>query len=206
MASADKNRYVQALFDSGADAFDNMYDVYITPPGYGSSTDTPKLMTVRADGFTVPPASTSTYKKAYHGNEIDAPAPKQTFERKFTLTFRMDAAYNIHDFFLQWQSAVVNPNTGGVANIAPFIGKVEVRALNTGFIASGETNSILSYTNDHTQTNSGGIKDENTRVWVFDQCWVSNVGQPAYKTSGGAAMTFTVDFFFGECHYPGYAN
>lgn len=202
---ADNNRYIQALFDSGADAFDNMYDVYISPPG--NTDEGFKLMTVRAEGFTVPPASTKTYDKAYHGNKINAPAPEQTFERKFTLTFRMDAAYQLHDFFLQWQSAVVNPNTGGVANIAPFLGKVEVRALNTGFIASGTTNSILQYTTESTEgVNAGGIKDANTRIWTFDNVWVSNVSQPGYKTNSSNALTFTVDFFFGHVHYPGYAE
>lgn len=203
MAQPDNNRFIQALFNSGADAFSNMYDVYISPPG-----DTGyKLMTVRADSFNVPEAAIQSYEKVYHGNKISAPKPEQAFDRKFSLSFRMDAYYGLHDFFLKWQSACVNPNTGGVSNIAPFLGKVEVRSLNTGFVASGTSNSIIgNFTEDPSSDNSGGIKEANTRVWTFGDVWVSKVGQPQYKTSSADPISFTVEFFFGNCKYPGYTE
>lgn len=196
---ATKNRFIQALINSGADAFNNMYDVYITAPGAAEAAEP---MTVRASQFQIPEAAPDEYDVSYHGNKVTKPKPNQVFDRKFSLEFRMDAAYGLHDFFLQWQSYVVNPSTGGTANVAPALGTVKVRALTTPFIASGSTqNSILEKTSEE----DGRITKEE-RQWTFEDVWVAKVGQPTYSTEGSDVVKFTVEFRFGNCDYPGYVN
>lgn len=190
------NKFIQALVNSGADAFNNMYDVVITAPGAAEPGQT---MTVRASGFQVPDAATDEYEISYHGNKISKPKPNQVFDRKFSLEFRMDAAFSIHDFFLKWESYVVNPTTGGVANVAPALGKVVVRTINTPFVASGSTNSIIDYTGD-----DGTISQNKTREWTFEDVWVQKVGQPQFTTEGSDVLKFTVDFRCGNVGYPGY--
>ena len=193
---ARNNKFIEALINSGADAFDNMYDIYIVPPG-GEKT----VMTVRATGFDVPDASVGEYEKEYHGTKMKFPKPQTEFNREFTIEFRYDAAYNLHDFFLQWQSAVVNPKTGGVANVAAYMGSVIVRTIDTMYVATkdGDNSLTKSYTDD-----TGEIKESDTREWRFDDVWVKKVGQPKFKTKGGEVMTFTVEFRCGDVDYKGY--
>lgn len=208
MAKISSNLAVQSLLGDAADAMSNMYEVYIKFPGQDSG----QVMTVRAEGFDIPEAEVGTYEISYHGHKISKPKTELTFDRKFSLTFRMDAGYNWHQTFLNWQSMVGNPVTGGVANVAAALGEVTVVALKDAYIAmEGVDNSFFNHI--QTEESSGGgdlsqgtIKegDDKNQKWVFKQVWVKKVGQPKFKTEGADKMTFAVDFCFGQCEMPGY--
>lgn len=196
MAEKNTNSAIATLLDNGADAMSNMYEVYITFPG----NDSGKAMTVRADGFNIPEMDVATYDLEYHGQKVSKPKTVLNFDRKFSLNFRMDAGYQLHKLFLQWQGYVGNPVTGGVANVAGALGEVRVTALNDAYIAqSQQAQSFQDKLNDN-----GSLKEVDGQTWVFKDVWVNKVGQPQYKTEGGDKFTFAVDFKFGRCTMPGY--
>jgi len=189
-----ENAYIKALVDSGADSFDNMYEVLIAFPW---ESDNEYTLTVRAEGFEVPTFGTKTYPREYHGNTQIVPAPKQEGERKFSLTFRLDASYNLFGQFQSWQSSVADQVTGGVANWAAVTGKVRVVQLTGAFVATSLPNSIG-------QTSDGSVDNKDTNAtWQFTDVYVAKVGQPKFKTAGGDAIMYTVDFVFADCpKYP----
>lgn len=197
------NQFIDALINDGADAMSNMYDVFIKFPGAEGET----AMTVRATGFDVPEASTKTYPVEYKGNKYDKVAAEINFERKFTLEFRMDAAYNLHDTMLDWHRWTANPADGTVANQNVLEGTVIVRALATPFWAADKSaaGSELTYMTD---TGDGTLKaGDNVREWEFQNVWPEKVGQPKYKREGSDALTFSVDFRFGQMpKFPGYSK
>lgn len=203
------NKAIQALMNSGADAFSNMYELYITPPGSSDES----VMTVRASSFKIPEAAIETYDKKYHGNAIKAAKPSINFERKFTVQFRADAQYNLHDLFVKWHGMIANPVTGGVSNTTSHAeGKVRVNTLASAYIAmKDQSYSVYGASNDK---NFGGDMGEiasscsndtdGIRGWVFENVWPEKVGQFEYKTDSADALQFSVDFIFGETDYPAY--
>lgn len=198
------NKAIQALMQSGADAFSNMYELYITPPGSDSGT----VMTVRAQSFKIPEAAVETYDKTYHGQKIKAAKPSINFERKFSVQFRADAAYGLHDMFIKWHGMVANPVTGGVSNTSTHAeGKVEVKTLASTYIALKDQTYSSYQSSKNFSGDMGEIAQSTTdgvRTWSFENVWVEKVGQFEYKTDGADALTFTVDFNFGETDYPAY--
>ena len=162
-----KNKAIEALINSGADAFSNMYELYITPPG----SDAGSVMTVRASSFKIPEAAVETYDKKYHGNSIKAVKPNLTFERKFTVTFRADAAYNLHDLFIKWHGMLANPVTGGVSNTSSHAeGTVQVKALASAYIAmKDQSYSVYGNSSKNFSGDMGGEKklvNFNTKLIV----------------------------------------
>lgn len=196
------NKAVQALMDSGADAFSNMYELYVQGPGQDSAS----VMTVRATGFKIPEAAVETYDKKYHGNAIKAVKPSLNFERKFQVTFRADAGYNLHEFFVKWHGMVGNPVTGGVANTSAHAeGKVSCKTIASTFIAAKDATYGVNdkfFTGDMGEIPS--TTTEGVETWDFDNVWVEKVGQFEYKTDTSDALTFTVDFCFGQTNFPAY--
>ena len=183
---------IGALVGLGADAHLNLYDVFIRFPWENAG----KTM-ARASGFQVPVAQNSGYDISYHGNKIHLPNTEVGFERTFSIAFRSDAAYSLYSLFITWQSAVVDPVNGGVANYASALGDITVRALGGNYTAAEEAKTLVE--------TDGSIKagDQNPE-WNFNQVWVSQVGQPQYTTEGSSQFTFDVTFYFADTNYPIY--
>lgn len=209
MGNNSNNRALQALTNAGADAYKNMYDCRIAFPWATDKGDT-EVLTVRAQSFAVPALEIEVADRNYHGVSVKVPTPKQNFERKITLTFRMDASYNLFGKFSLWAQTVGDMVSGGVANWAGAIGKLEVEAINGKYSAT----DVNNYTNDTTNgpgrpgydlapTSPNGDKSKNINPkWTFYDVWVGKVGQPEFDTESNDAITYDVDFYFGDCDYP----
>ncbi len=195
----DENNALSALIEAGSDAQGNMYDVELEFAGWNA--------TVRADGFEIPPIEAPTYTNKYHGVGYDRVKSEQNFERKFTMTFRMDAKYGLYQAFTSLLSWHVDPNTGGVANAnIDKVGTVTVKTIDTPFIAAeGSDGSAYqaSGVDNYNADLKTGIKDTNM-VWKFHNCFVTKVDMPKFKTDGADLITFAVDFHFGKVEYPGF--
>lgn len=191
------NSAVQAMLASGADAQKNMYDVWVTFPW---NTNDEVVLSTRSSSFEIKDAAIGTDERKYHGSTINVPKTQIEFERKFSLEFRLDASYSLYQQFITWHQTVADPVNGGVANWANSTGKVRVQALSGTYAAT----SVETYI----ETNSTyAIKDaEDNAEWTFYDVWVQKVGQPKFNGSEGGALTYSVDFIFGDCDYPFYAG
>ncbi len=196
-----ENNALTALIEAGADAQSNMYDVELEFADWNA--------TVRADGFEIPTIEAPTYSNKYHGVSYDRVKTEQNFERKFSMTFRMDAKYGLYQSFTSLLAWHVDPNTGGVANAnIDKVGTVTVRTINSAIVAAGTSEGSeysASGVDTVTSSSSQGIKDgSGVLTWKFKGCFVTKVGMPSYKTDGADNITFAVDFHFGQVEYPGF--
>lgn len=190
---ANSNKAINALVASGADAFANTFDVKIKFPWAQDFTTM-----IRAKGFEVKDATTTSYKIDYHGNSLDRPGTKMEYDRSFSLTFRMDAGYSLYGAMIEWHQAVTDPVNGGVSNYPSALGEVKVVAL-AGVFTAAEFATTL-------QNTDGSITDSDTNPkFEYTNVWVSHVSQPSYDhSSGDSAMEFTVDFKFADTSMPFY--
>lgn len=198
---ADENKALTALIEAGADAQANMYDVELEFADWNA--------TVRAEGFDIPAVEAPTYTNKYHGVGYDRVKTEQTFERKFSMTFRMDAKYGLYQAFTSLLAWHVDPNTGGVANAnIDKVGTVTVRTINSAVVAAGNSDGQAYSVKgvDIYNSNERGLdkKPENVMEWKFKGCFVTKVDMPKFKTDGADLVTFTVDFHFGDVDYPGF--
>jgi hypothetical protein len=185
------NQFVSALISSGADAYSNMYDVSIHFPWEEAGV----LVTPRAEGFDIPDMAVEVDKREYHGTYIEVPKPLQTFDRKFTITYRLDASYNLYGNHMTWLSAAIDVVTGGVSNWAAVLGAVQVRALTGAYVATGIP-----------ATNGSIESDDRNANWRFDYCYVAKVTQPKFKTAGAEALTYAVDYIFWDINHAPFMN
>lgn len=197
----EENNALTALIEAGADAQANMYDVELEFADWNA--------TVRAEGFEIPEIEAPTYTNKYHGVGYDRVKTEQNFERKFSMTFRMDAKYGLYQAFTSLLSWHVNPNNGGVSNAnIDKVGTVTVRTVSSAIVAAGDSEAQAYKTlgvEKYSNSSKAGIKaDGNELVWKFKGCFVTKVGMPKFKTDGADLVTFTVDFHFGDTDYPGF--
>lgn len=191
------NSAVQAMLASGADAQKNMFDVWVTFPW---DPNEEVVLSTRAQNFEIKDAGVSMDERKYHGTTINVPKTSIDFERKFSLTFRLDASYSLYQQFITWHQTVADPVNGGVANWANSTGKVRVQAL-TGTYAATSVDTYIDTASTYAISNS-----TDNAEWTFYDVWVAKVGQPKFDGSDGGALDYTVDFVFGDCDYPFYAG
>ena len=191
------NSAVQAMLASGADAQQNMFDIWITFPWNANDE---VVVSTRAQAFQIKDASVEMDDRKYHGSTVKIPKTSINFERTFSLEFRLDASYSLYQQFITWHQTVADPVNGGVANWANSTGKVRVQAL-TGTYAATSVNTYI----DNSTTYAINDSSDNAE-WTFYDVWVSKVGQPNFNGEGGGALKYTVEFAFGDCDYPFYAG
>ena len=206
---------IRGLVNSGADLLTHMYDVKIYfPSANGQPDDDPFQsypITVRAEGFDIPDVGVGTYEIKYHGISIKRPNATLDLERTFSITFREDAAFDLRRRFSAWLAAVGDPVTGGVSNATAYFGKVEVGTIGGAYFATS-----MNSPNGTGKGSSAGANDIQdayghltTRsdmnplaLWTFHNVWVSKVSGIQFKTDGGDANTFTVEFNFMDADFP----
>lgn len=191
------NSAIQAMLASGADAQQNMFDVWVTFPW---DTDNEVVLSTRAANFAIKEADVQTEDRKYHGSTIKVPKTEVNMDRQFDLEFRLDASYALYQQFIIWHQTVGDPVNGGVANWANSTGKVRVQAL-TGTYAATSVNTYID-----TQTTYAIADNTDNAEWTFYDVWVSKVTQPSFNGESGGALKYTVTFIFGDCDYPFYAG
>ena len=206
---------IRGLVNAGADLLTHMYDVKIYfPSANGQPDDDPFQsypITVRAEGFDIPDVGVGTYEIKYHGISIKRPNATLDLERTFSITFREDAAFNLRRRFSGWLAAVGDPVTGGVSNATSWFGKVEVGTVYGAYFA-GSMNSPTglgkgsSAGDNDIQDAYGHLTARSDRnplaLWTFHNVWVSKVSGIQFKTDGGDANTFTVEFNYMDADFP----
>lgn len=195
MATTGVNKAIDALVNAKADAYSNMYDVWIQFPWESSYS----LVSVRAEGFEPPDVSVETDKREYHGNEIERPKPKVVQEKKFRISFTLDASYNLHGQLKIWLAQVVDAVNGGVANWAAVLGNIKIKALTGAYIPS-----TLDWSADGSLFGEGSPSSTDANAtWEYENIFVIKVGQPKFKREGAERQTYEVEFVYDyDAHEP----
>ena len=124
------------LMNSTGDAMSNIYDIIIDWPwDAGTATGTifknaaEAAVSYRAEGFSIPEAKSKTYDVYWRGVKVKKVASGIDMDRKFDITFRLDANYALYQKFTAWKKIVGDVNTSGVANTASALGRVQFNVL-----------------------------------------------------------------------------
>jgi hypothetical protein len=87
-----KSPNIAKIVDTGPDAVTNLFDVNVITPTY-KEPYSKALPSVRVGSFTPPVITQSSTTHNYGPITVKKPGSKIDFERKTTLTFRLDAGY-----------------------------------------------------------------------------------------------------------------
>ena len=188
---------ITSLITAGPDAFTNLYDVIFDLPdaisgvveGYSEAVATSD-MTVRVQDFPFPQLAPDKYPVAYKGIVLTRLKPKIVGDRKFTLTFRVDANWRLYSKLKAWKKLYMDEynaeinfdhlvETGGTG-----LGGIRVRAYNS--------NTKLS-----------SVVEPNTSVdagpeWAFKQVICKNIDEPQFTRENAEPILVKAEFLFGE--------
>lgn len=220
---------VSALYNAGADAMDNLFDVTIYLPakdagtaatgaptettpttGTGTATEYPiqDQMRVRCQGFTPPHFSIQTYAVRYKTIRFTRPSSVITGERVFDLTFRLDANYRVYQELLKWRSLTMAPSTGYATNdFNSWLNAASISVIALAKpVATSDNFAPAAGISDEAKitAETGASAQDKTGAaeWTFKNVWLMDVSEPVYKQEGGAAMTITAKFAFAEYSDP----
>lgn len=182
------------LISSGPDAFNNLWDVVITPPTNGGVL--PSSYSIRIDGFDVPEPKIKTYPKSYKGVTINVPGSDIDLDRSFTMTFRGDSVYKLFGELQKWKELTFSGYKEGEVKYGSSLGGPNNRT------AEG-TISVTAYKSDGTNPLSiiGGSSPVTTAsgvTWQFDNVVCVESGQPKLTRGDGQPISFTARFLFGK--------
>ena len=196
-----KSPPIRGMLETGPDMMTNIYDVDIIFPGLlGYDTVTNRIV-----DFQIPNAGIETVTKKKGGDSLDLPVTNASFDRKFSMTFRSDSMWYIYRRFCNWMSIVADPNAGTASPYANQLGQVRV------YCPIGPYYGTRMFYNNEDQyikelAEEMGVANRKYIEWRFFDVWVSKVTSPSFNTETSGAVTFSVDFQFGDCKYPAYGG
>lgn len=190
---------IATLVSSAADAQKNMYSVRITWPWDGTKSDA--QLSWRISGFDVPEPQGDFEDVSYLGVTYKKPKSVVKLDRQWKITCRLDATYEIYSMFEAWKKVVADGNNGGSANSTPFLGTLEITAIQGPFTSVDFAGA--------TSNNTSGLLDDNDNLkgrlikWILRDVAVYKVGTPKFvNDSNGGALTYDVSGTFGRILYP----
>ena len=190
MALNNARTYLTDLISAGSDAQSNLHYVKfsgVTETGLESSD-----FTVRATNITLPTATHSTETKSFLSVSLDVPKPEIQIDKTVTVTFRVDANYDLYKALLAQMSNTSIPNLGYAAsevsnNVTDGTGfKIEV------FAYMQKTQDLA----DFHEMNNGAI-DNYVKLYEFSYCWIKSIDPPkfSYSNANAQEVSVTVGFF-----------
>lgn len=194
------------MMEGTADAMDNIWDAYVDWPWGGDDTDAMEF-SYRCQGFTPPQNPTKTYGVVWHGVEAQMIAAGSGMTRKFKLTYRLDATWNLYNKFVTWKKITNDSNTSGVANKAAALGNLFFAVPNTEYVSTSFPQPTTKAPSG-TSIMIGGGKDgdgkilqqpKNCIVFGFADVQVVDVTPIKFQQSkDGKAPSFDVEIVFGD--------
>ncbi len=169
--------YLDDLVTIQNDAFDNLYDIEITLPSLATQEISELHLKLRAGDVSIPEPKVDAYKISYKTVEIEKPKPKVNLDRKLSLSFRIDANYDLYESLKDWQELLFTEEGDYAPLNAGSYGKIIVSAY-----ASAE-----------------GIDSIANRVkkWTFDNVWFAGFEKGIdLKREGADPVKITADFKF----------
>ena len=136
--SVDKIRASVGGFAKG-----NRYNVTIIPPAFMSSaSDVVSKFQYLCEAISLPTKGLASNPQDIYGPPREIPY-RETFTEA-ALSFILDDDFSIKGFFDSWQAAIINPETGNVANYwTNFVGAIKISRLSND--ATSFTDAAKSY-------------------------------------------------------------
>lgn len=205
---------LNALIESGFDAFNNLWDVDIKVPeaiGGELLLGDQGEISLRTSEFTPPKFSLKTYKIAYKGIELERLSSTLEYKdnRELKLKFRMDGEYKLLDILQKWKQLYYNPSGDGnirfgmysknkdsaTSSRSPY-GTITVKAYQSVNAGKGLTlNELVS---------EGDGNNLVAKVWKFEHVVLLDVDVSNYSREGDSkAQEVECMFIYGAVTEPG---
>lgn len=186
--------HITELLGAGADAMTNMYEVIFNmPTGTAVSVDatqTAKLR-IRADAFNPPADSQQTYEVHWKTVALTRPASKIIMDRVFTITFRVDANYDLYRTLLKWKGLTSAGSVGYASQDMSALGSVTVSALASTI---NNPKMVAAKTSEAPDTKGAG----NVILWKYHDVWIETITNPEFSTESAEPAKVTATFRFGS--------
>lgn len=175
------------LYNSGADAYKNLYLVKfsLTNSDYNTDDNHKKFLdslSVRCSGFNPPEYEQNEYTVKFMNVSIPKPAPKIKVTRNFKLTFRLDENYDVYKYLLELQKETFD--------YANSVTKTDINALD----GSGKllTIDVSVIKDDMVSVGTGTGTCKTELLFTYNKCWIDNISLSDYSHSGTEPMTVDV--------------
>jgi len=170
--------FMTSLISSGADAFNNLFDVTIDG-----------IDTIRCMGFTPPEGELKTYNVSYMGVSIPKFGAKIDLKREFTIEFREAENYGVLQTLTTWKNSIAIPTGDGDILYGGLAG--------AGRTAAEKTVTVKAYKSGTSDSLAAIAPATPGLTWTFNRVLCIGTGKPAYTRSGGdKPLTIEAKFIF----------
>lgn len=180
MGLTNNNNYLQTLVNAGSDALNNLYEVSFVG---GHLTQVNNNLKVRCTGFTPPQVSQDSYTVRFVNTYIDRPNAKVNVIRNFTISFRVDANFEVYKALLEQERVTFNPTQSYTAT--------DIQAIKDRGDLFDVTVSIVN------QGINSEIIDTKT-IYSFHNCWITSIPSIQYNTDNSGPATIQIGISFLE--------
>lgn len=184
---------LSSLINAGADAMTNLYYVKINAadPDDNSILDTGLI--IRSSNFTPPVFTHPVHTVNYMTTSSDIPSTFITGDKSFTLSYRIDANYDIYKWMLRQQA---NTSAGNLAFAATDVPDYPGEGMTVTFYAMDEPLT------EGQQVDPSLMSDTFKKLWKFKYCWIGHVSQPTYTYDNSNPLQVDVKINFWDFEDP----
>lgn len=184
--------YLSSLVSAGPDAMTNLFYVELSSNTLNNNELLKTGLRVRNRDFNFTELTHATQTVNYMTVSLDIPSASLEGSKTFSLTFRVDANYDVYKYLLKQMARTSAPNLGYASNDVPD--------------EAGEGGlTIRVYAIDKPLTSSNHVDPEGdnfTLMYEFTHCWIENLAGLNYSYNSPDAETVTVTFGFWEYKNP----
>ena len=166
---------LNAITRLGDDALANQYELVFAGTIPGSNLNIIDAA-LRVTSFSIPAQTVGTYEVHYKTQKITKPSGKIETPNEWTFNYRVDKNLLIYQGFKDWLQLVANHDTG---------------IMSPDF--TGPISSIRIPVQVLPVDSAGTITGEG---WVFEGCWISEVGGLDYDVTSGDPLESSVTLQF----------
>lgn len=166
---------IDTIFSSGDDCLAYEFQVSLGPIPY---LDTVTNSMMRVTTCEIPAKTLGEYEYDYKSEKIVKPNGKNATAKEFSIEMRVDKYYALYKAFVLWNSAIMNPVTGG-SSMDSVNG---VSLLRIPITVTTGTYDVL------------GNFIPTLQAWVFRGCWPKEVGGFQLDNQSGDPLLCTVRF------------
>ena len=179
MASLNNtNNYLESLIGASADAQNNLWEADFTG---GNLTDVNTSLKVRCDSFTPPEISQEKYDVKFVTASIPRPAAKVKVNRTFSLSFRVDANYEVYKALLTQQKYTFSPTQGFAASDLSYF-------KDNGYLFTVAISAVNVGLQD--------IEPSTQVLYKFKNCWIDKIDALGFKVDSSSPLSVNVSFKF----------
>jgi hypothetical protein len=121
----------------------NRYNVIITPPSFSFPVDIPNKLQYLCESVSLPAKSLASVPHDIYGPPREMPY-RETFTES-ALSFILDDALRVKEFFDAWQANIINPTTSNPSYYNDYVGTIKISRLSndaTSFTAADSSYNI----------------------------------------------------------------